>query len=180
MVEVKEAWKPVVGWEGFFEVSNCGRVRSLSRRVRDGSGVRTVLGHLMACTINRNGYVVTQLSDGKRKHKVRVNVLVLEAFAGLRPTGKVCRHFPNRNPADNRLENLSWGTHKENAADRAVHGTENNGERNGGAKLTRAAIELMREDHATGGYSLAGLSRKYGVCKTQVWRIVNRRKWGND
>lgn len=107
---VGEEWKAVVGWEGLFKVSSFGRVRSFPRLVRDGLGSRLIPGHLMQCTINMAGYVVTQLSDGRRKAKARVHMLVLEAFVGPRPTGMECRHFPDRDRTNNRLGNLQWGT----------------------------------------------------------------------
>lgn len=52
-----------------------------------------------------------------------VHELVLLAFVGPRPDGMVCRHFPDRDTANNSVDNLSWGTQKQNMADRAVQGT---------------------------------------------------------
>lgn len=114
-----EQWRPVVGYEGLYEVSDLGRVRSLGRI--------DVLGRLRAPRLlklqrDTEGYLKAVLSpegmNGLAAKTVqrRVNVLVLEAFVGPRPTGHDSCH-ENDVPDDNRLSNLSWGTRAENIAD---------------------------------------------------------------
>src|SRR5262245_4498725 len=90
-----------------------------------------------------------------------------------RPEGMQCRHFPNRDPSDNRLDNLQWGTSKQNAADKVVHGTLALGARHGSAKLTAEDVQSIRADYAQGGrdpeearhavqgYSVRDLQRAY-------------------
>jgi HNH endonuclease len=64
---------------------------------------------------------------------VWVHHLVLEAFVGPAPEGKpICRHFPDRDRHNNRLDNLQWGTYLENEADKLFHGMRATGDRNGG------------------------------------------------
>ncbi|MBY0458311.1 MAG: HNH endonuclease [Gemmataceae bacterium] len=76
--------------------------------------------------------------------------MVLEAFVGLCPLGCVARHFPDRDRANNRLENLQWGTQSQNQADRIFHGTEKRGESCHLAKLTAAAVLAMRGEFDSG------------------------------
>lgn len=107
-------WKPVVGFERYYEVSDEGEVRSL----------RT--GRVMAThPSKKGGHLRLRLTDGQSRRKVFVHTLVLEAFVGPRE-GRICRHL-NGDPADNRLENLAWGTHQENNLDTLSHGTHSNG-----------------------------------------------------
>lgn len=75
--------------------------------------------------IGSAGHLIVTLCPGR--HTRSVHQLVLEAFVGPCPPGMQCRHFPDRNPANNHLSNLQWGTPKQNAADRVIHGTNGNG-----------------------------------------------------
>ena len=110
-----EQWKPVPGYEGIYEVSSEGRVRSLPRR-----GVR---GGLMTTRPGkRGGYLVVALTRDGRTSTKAVHVLVAAAFLGPRPPGMQVRHREG-NPLDARLVNLAYGTPAENAADKVAHGT---------------------------------------------------------
>lgn len=71
----------------------------------------------------KSGYLLVALFDGTGRVDRGVHTLMLEAFVGPCPEGMECRHFPDRDPASNRLANLQWGTRLENAADKRVHGT---------------------------------------------------------
>lgn len=116
MDDVNERWLPVVGFERY-EVSDQGRVRSLIGRTKILTGIRQHAGHL----------VVQPRKDKRMYHKF-VHRLVLEAFVGPCPAGMECRHL-NGNPSDNRLENLAWGTKRENGYDRVLHGMNLNAEK---------------------------------------------------
>lgn len=97
------------GWPTY-EVSTAGRVKSLR------------FGRLLSPGVDSRGYLRTILSDHGRKRHVQIHRLVMEAFVGPRPEGLVTRHL-NGNPTDNRLENLRYGTPKENAQDAIQHGS---------------------------------------------------------
>jgi len=117
-----ELWLPIPGFEGFYEVSNQGRVRSLGRRVvyADGS-VHTHPGKLLRQSICKMGrHRVDLRANGKRSNRL-VHRLVLEAFVGPCPPGMECCHFDD-NPSNNCLDNLRWGTRMENFDDRARNG----------------------------------------------------------
>lgn len=120
-----EKWLPVAEFAGIYEVSDMGRVRSLTRIVGVGSGRggrRREFGQLISPKPDKDGYRQVELSREGAKKTRKVHHLVLIAFAGPRPDGLIARHL-NGDPSDNRIENLSWGTHSENAADTLAHGT---------------------------------------------------------
>ena len=99
---MREKWKPVTGFPGYF-VSDLGRIVSVCR----GSW------RFLRGTITPKGYVhVVMRKEGKR-YPSFVHVIVLESFVGPRPEGFQCDHI-NGDPADNRLENLHWVTPVEN------------------------------------------------------------------
>lgn len=160
-----ERWRPVVGYEGRYEVSNLGRVRSLLRasiKVRKPN-------------LRKGGYLYVRLS-GKSGGKWKpVSHLVLEAFVGDRPDGTESCHFPN-GPSDNSLANLRWGTKLDNHNDRRIAGTIPVGESHGLAKLTEEWVREIRVKHAN-GQSARSLAFEYNVSKFAIAQVVHLKTW---
>ncbi len=165
---VMEIWKDVVGWEGYYQVSNKGNVRSLERMSRvnpKSTGLRKMGGRERVLT-PRNGYLYVQLTANGRAKVYQVHYLVLTSFSGERKDKQVCRHL-NGNPSDNRIENLAWGTHKENMEDRKKHGNYACGEKNINAKLTNEqALYIYNSDEL--GIDLA---KKFNIYPTKISNI---------
>lgn len=123
-----EVWKPVVGWEGYYEVSDHGRVRSVERVTVRSNGLKyTVRQQVMAQFREpKNHLLVTLNRDGMKSGKNRlVHQLVLEAFVGPRPEGLVACHTDD-DPDNNHLSNLRWATYSENTHDQIRNGGHNN------------------------------------------------------
>lgn len=112
-----ERWRAIPGYEGSYEVSDLGRVRSLDRITRDGKRVR---GCVLKPFTMPSGHLRVGLSHGPGQTK-KVHRLVLEAFVGPCPPEMEALHR-NGVPADCRLANLRWGTKSENARDQIAHG----------------------------------------------------------
>jgi hypothetical protein len=115
MTEPIEIWKPVVGREGEYEVSDQGRVRSLERRVRlvtkqAGETTRRVPPRLLRPGPSRSGHLSVAIGKG---NSCPVHQLVMEAFIGPPPEKHEVLHL-NHTPSDNRLVNLKYGTRSEN------------------------------------------------------------------
>lgn len=111
-----EAWRPVVGYEGSYEVSNLGAVRSIERDVVRGDHLVHYTGKILSQGTHRQGYklVSLQTAQGKRTHKV--HRLVALAFLGPQKEGmEVCHN--NSDPADNQVSNLRWDTRSGNMQD---------------------------------------------------------------
>lgn len=144
LIEQPECWVPVLGYEGLYEVSSRGNVRTVGRAATRSNGrPMPVQPRLRRLYVRQTGYRCVLLNrDGKQTAHL-VHVLVLSSFRRGRPDGLQCRHL-NGDAADNRLENLEWGTAVENAADAKAHGRTPAGEKNVHAKLTRAAVEAIR------------------------------------
>lgn len=123
------------------------------------------------------GHMLQTFNVGGRKVYRLVHRLVLEVFFGPCPEGMECRHLDG-NPGNNRLDNLAWGTKKENQADSRRHGTAYMlpGRKGEYRKIDeRSAIEIRKL--ASEGVSRKALSIRFGLGTSQVGRIVRRDHW---
>jgi predicted XRE-type DNA-binding protein len=119
-----------------------------------------------------------RISQGRGRMKTwMVHTLILLAFVGPCPEGQQCRHFPDSDPTNNHLSNLQWGTQAENEADKIVHGTSNQGERNGHAKLSSEDVIQIRRLYETGDYKQGELAEMYHVGQSRISYIINRKNW---
>ena len=113
-----EAWRQVFGFEGLYEVSDQGRVRSVDRVDRLG---RPRIGRVLAQRVDNTGYLRVQLHrDGVRVFR-HVHRTVMEAFEGPRPTAHACHN--DGDVTNNARANLRWDTPSGNMRDAVLHGT---------------------------------------------------------
>ena len=167
-----EEWRPIPGFDGY-DVSSLGRVRSW-RKAGRGAGKRREWPLLLSVNRNKAGYSVAPLFIGGRirPSKKLVHGLVLLAFVGPCPDGLQTCHFPDRDPSNNRLSNLSYGTAQDNADDRRVHGTIARGERNGSSKISDAACARLRSLPPSTA-TFHGYASAFGLTVDQVIRIYH-------
>ncbi len=174
-------WKPIPGFEGLYEASNAGQIRSLDRIVvyarRDGRKVeRRYKGKVLIPGLNTRGYEIVTLCDQNNKHHTRpVHRLVLETFDRLRAENEECRHLDG-NIRNNSLFNLRWGTPAENMADKIAHGTWVRGSRVGNSRLAEEQVREIKirlaqqEPHAS-------IALDYGVKAVTISAISAGRNW---
>lgn len=193
-----EEWRPVVGYEGWYSVSNLGRVR------RDVGGTRTYAGRICKPYERREGYQFVGICAGSHsslKHR-SVHQLVAEAFIGPRPPGTGVNHLNNIR-SDNRPENLEWATPKQNTAHALKQGRIATGDRqgarlhpetrprgdahharthpeklargehNGNSKLTEAIVR----DILTSPLPVKSLAAIHGVSQSLVYQVRSRSIW---
>lgn len=153
----EEVWKPVVGWEGFYEVSSLGRFRSLRR------------GTVFQGTPNASGHRMVSMSRGGQRTQALIHRLIAEAFIGLPPEGKPLVLHWDDNPDNNHVNNLRYGDLSDNQKD-AV--------RNGGHSQTRKT-ECIR-GHELSGDNLRRDRRGNRVCKScqAMHGRESRKKYG--
>lgn len=121
MNATQEQWRPVIGYEGLYEVSNQGRVRSLDHFTRGRSdSKRLIRGRVLRPAPRPSGHLTVAL--GRSGGSKDVHTLVATAFIGPRPDGMECCHYDG-DPSNNRLENLRWDTRSANRLDSVRHGT---------------------------------------------------------
>lgn len=120
---VDEKWLPIPGFEGYYEVSDQGGVRSVDRTVtRTNHSAMNLRGKILALQVRKNtGYLVAALSKDGKPRDWYVHRLVLMAFRGLPKSGQEACHG-NDIRTDNRLSNLRWDSHTENVKDAVKRG----------------------------------------------------------
>lgn len=120
-----EEWRPVLGYELAYQVSNHGQVRGVPRVCAHSwnGGQRAVPGKVLTHQVDKKGRHYVQLClDGKVRRKA-VHVLVLEAWKGPRPKPEMDACHDNGRAGDNWPENLRWDTRASNITDQVRHGT---------------------------------------------------------
>lgn len=170
-----ETWRPVFGWEQFYEVSDLGRIRSMIRVGSRTQPNKKYGGYLLRPSLTPNGYLVVYLISTSRQRVRRyVHRLVLEAFVGPQPAGKEGAHN-NGIRVDCGLLNLRWATRSENHSDKNSHGTQFRGETAPMAKLTDELVRKIRT--LCGSMSDAKIARNVGVCAETVRNVRLRKTW---
>jgi NUMOD4 motif/HNH endonuclease len=176
-----ERWLPVTGYEGLYEVSSLGRVRSLDRLVGgpQGPSSRIFPGRILKPHTQAppRDYAQVRLSRENVQETHPVHRLVLEAFTGPCPAGMEALHGPG-GKEDASIANLSWGTRAQNMGpDRVRDGQGNRGERSGLARLTWAQVCEIRERMAR-GESQVSIAR-FGVNNQTITLIKQRKTWAH-
>lgn len=163
----EEIWRDVVGYEGFYQVSNLGRVRSLPRIVRMSDGRKyRVSEKIMKGRTNEIYYRVTLSKSGK-EHDLLIHRLVLEAFVGSCPPNMQACHNDGDHK-NNRLENLRWDTSENSHADKKQHGTTVLGRIGNTYKLT-GKTEKIKKLYSSGEYTISQLASRFGVTTGSIY-----------
>lgn len=166
-----EIWKEVAGYEGLYEVSNLGRVRSLHVSPLHGY----TSGHILKPGNVRGYRQINMRKDGKSRSGL-VHRLVARAFIGPPPTPEHQVNHKDLNKSNNVPENLEWVTHVANILHAAPLIPRNKGEANH-SKLTESDVKEIRRRYASGSITLNDLGDLYGVSGVTVHKIVRREKW---
>lgn len=160
-------WRDVKGYEGLYQVSNNGLVRSVDR-VTTGNRHRNLNGKLLEQNTNEFGYLMVHpCKDGKSKTK-RVHRLVAEAFIPNIDNKPYINH-KDGNPQNNNVENLEWCTQKEN-----VQHALDTGLRQIHCTLTKGQVEYIRKVYIPYDrqFGTSALARQFGVNQTTVWSAL--------
>jgi len=163
----EEIWKPVVGLEQRYLISNLGAVKSIKPKPM-----------LLKQQKNRIGYmdIVIRNSEQKKIHRF-VHRLVAEAFIP-NPNKKPQVNHIDGNKQNNRVDNLEWATSKENIGHAISIGIRNTqGERNPFSKTAEETVLKIRELYNTGKYFNRELSKMFNMPISTVEHITSRRRW---
>ena len=181
---MEEVWKDISGYEGLYQISNLGRVKSLRRSKWNGrSWIELKERILKLFTLKPRGYKFVLLCKNSRYKNCYIHRLVLGAFVGPCPEGMESCHFPDRDPSNNRLDNLRWDVHKNNIADAKIHGTlvgskgKILGEKNPNARLSECEVIKIRILYDGRKCTVSELAVMFDVSLGAVRSIIARRTW---
>lgn len=172
-------WRPVIGYEGIYEVSSHGDIQRVGRAARNGNGAR--VGRILKRQRHKGGYWQIQLwRDGHYK-RFLVHVLVAAAFIGPRPEGHEVNHKDGIK-TNTCAGNLEYVTPSENllhawriglcAPRNWVHG-----EKQHLAKLTESDVREIRRRYQPRRYGTPRLAREFGVDHSTIYNVVTYRTW---
>jgi len=165
-----EIWKPVIGFEGRYEVSSLGRVKALAREILYSDGRRGRLpGKILRGSQMQTGYVCVTFDSRTRRC---IHQVVAEAFLGAAEYRQTVNH-KDGNKTNNCVENLEWATYKENNAHARRSGLNNqHGEKSNLSKYSDQFIEAVRNVHAKYSPTYEELGRLFGLTGCHARQIV--------
>lgn len=179
-----EQWKPIPGFEGKYEVSNIGNVRSLTRKQKvytdfHGHYVRTRQGKMMVCSDDKDGYKRIGLYDENAiRHTYHVHRLMLLAFVGKPEKADMQCNHKDGVKFNNTLDNLEWVTQSQNRQHSYDIGLESQvGSKNARSKLTEDIVVEARMRHAIGESDVQSLAKDYGIKYRSMWNVLTGRRW---
>jgi hypothetical protein len=172
-----EEWRAIPGFEDY-ESSSLGRIRSIDR-VKPvpgrwgGAPLRRLKGKVLKPKLHTGGYLNVYTTG---RVYLFVHRAVAMAFHGLPPTRKHEAAHLNGNRQDNRPENIVWATPIENAAHKAIHGTNVAGERNALSKLMAGQVLEIIRRYACGEAARV-LASEFNVSTGLVTGLASGRFW---
>lgn len=168
---IEEIWKPIIGFEYVYSISNFGRVR------REMTHRNTIAGNILIPGFDKGGYLKVSLKNGKNKGTFTIHRLVSTHFIGLRPNGFVVNH-KDCDKTNNHISNLEYVTSKENT----FHAMKNNrlkffkGSRHGQAKLNEKIVVVIHKMLAS-GISQEKIAKEHRVDPSVISRINTGNTW---
>ena len=171
-----EEWRDIPGYEGHYQASSWGRVRSLGRVTVKKGGVRmTVRERILSGRAHRYGYSSYVLRKNGKSHPYHGHVLVMRAFHGTPEPGLIICHNDS-DGSNNRLDNLRYDTVKSNSADMVRAGNALLGEKNPQAILTSPEVVDIRYRRAH-GESVSDIAKVYGLTYALISGVVRGVSW---
>lgn len=170
-----EIWKDIPGYEGYYQASNMGRIRSLDRYVNSkNKSFKFVKGKILKYNLKNNGYYQVNLTNGKYKKYISVHRIIAELFI---PNSNDLLQVNHKNgiKSDCNVKNLEWVTASENHKHAYKIGLKNQkGERNNASKLTEEMVRVIRNSMTL---THLELSKIFNVSRQTIGLVLNFKIW---
>lgn len=173
-----EIWKDVAGYEGHYQVSSIGRVKSLDRTIQSKLIGDFVKKGILLTPSKRGKYLKVSLSKDSAIIQYSVHRIVATAFID-NPCNKKCVNHINGIKHDNRVENLEWVTYSENTKHSYTNQLQisQKGSDCSQSKTDESSVIEMRNIYNSGIITVTELAKKYGLSISTVSQILNRNRW---
>ncbi len=174
MIKTIEIWKDIENYEGYYQVSNMGRIRSVRRILCDG---KTREGTIIKAFPDAFGYIRVRLYMNGKSQRFMVHRLVATAFVD-NPNGYPILNHKDENKSNNQATNLEWCTQKYNIN----YGTRTkraSGENTKNHKLRKSDVMYIRNNYKPKDreFGQIPLARKYGVSVTTIEKVIRKKNW---
>jgi len=185
IVPKSEIWKDVIGYEGLYQVSNLGNVKSLDREVTPNNRVPYWRKGKMCKQSKSNlGYMIVGFTVNNVKVNKYVHRLVAEIFIDNINDYPQVNHI-DCNKTNNKANNLEWCTNSQNHIHAVKNGLNKlhlhrvaySGEENGRALLTKEQVLEIKQKYIPYKYSAKKLSKEYNVSESCITHILNNTSW---
>lgn len=177
MPNLHEEWRAIPGYEGMYEASNLGRIRSLDRWVgARGGKKRRVRGRVRKQWERPDRRSTVTLTVDRQAKTFTTHRLVADAFLGSRPEGTQVNHRDG-NPRNNAVTNLEYVTPSGNMRHAQAMGLREDGEHHWNASLTEEDVREIRRARQEDGTTFAALAERYGITLGHAWSVVKRKRW---
>jgi hypothetical protein len=173
-----EIWKDIEGYEGIYQISNFGRVKSLKRITtgKNGGKYKSIEKIMIPEILNGGHLRISLFKNGYKRHLV--HRLVAIAFIPNPDNLPFINHI-NNNPSHNFLENLEWCTPKQNSAHMVKHDRQAKGEKNGDSKLKDGDIKWIKANYVRGNknFDMNNIAKKFNVHPSTISLIISNKTW---
>ncbi|UGO48010.1 HNH endonuclease [Bacillus phage vB_BanS_MrDarsey] len=174
-------WKDLKGYEGLYQVSDTGELRSLDRRElctrKDGQQFfRSRKGKTLVLSKDDDGYLVTSISKDGNPKGIKIHRLVAEAFIP-NPENKEQVNHIDGNKENNHVDNLEWSTNHENITHAVETKLRNDkGVNNNNAKLSLEDVKYIKENYQPRHkeFGAKALAEKFGVHSITIGKVAKR------
>lgn len=176
-----EIWKDITGYKSLYQVSNLGRVRRLTRKVKHKNGhLYLVRGRVLKLMRTSLGYDLVMVHKNNVSKRFSVHRLVLMTFCPNSNKKLVGNHL-NGIRYDNRLVNLEWCTPSENVLHSYKSGRKigKRGESSHLSRLTTEIVLKIIETYKSGLYSQQEVADMFGIKQPTVQNICSGKRWGH-
>jgi hypothetical protein len=171
-----ETWKDIEGYAGLYQVSDAGRIKSLSRIINGTlGGSYLTKQRVLNPPIYSRGYRMVKLYNDGKCQRVGVHVLVARAFID-NPSDKPMVNHKDGNKSNNDVCNLEWVTSHENHLHAAATGLKAKGDRHGFSRLNSKAVAVIKgmlQDHI----SQRVIAQRFKFCQATIKDINLKKTW---
>lgn len=175
-----EFWKDIPGYEGYYQVSNYGRVKSLPRKIYNKGNKSFCFnkGRILkySSDVGDYKYVILFKANDKRR-TLKIHRLVAHAFCGGYEEGLEVNH-KDGDRHNNKSDNLEWVTRSQNVRDTYKRGRNTNGEKNNSSKLQNRDIGVIASLYDS-GVKQHIIAKAYGVCQVTISNIIRNKHYKN-
>jgi hypothetical protein len=171
-------WKAIKGFEGKYEISNKGVIRSLDRYVNNGVGTQSLIkGKVLVLREGTSGYLGTVLYDNGRRLNIELHRQLALTFIPNTDNLEQVNHIDG-DKLNNELNNLEWLSQKDNVRHAFRLGLNNTprGDVHKSSKLNSKAVGIIKRE-LNHGLSQQNLATRFGVHQSTIWRIANGLSW---